>query len=84
MPRSRSSSSFSVGDLLVALEQHLAGLRDPSTSCADDAPDDLFERDRDLLDAGLLHLAERRLGELAAFLDDELVALGMADVAASP
>ena len=44
-----------------------------TTSCADDAADDLLERDRNLLDARRLHLPDRRLGELAAFLDDQLV-----------
>jgi hypothetical protein len=68
-----------VGDLLVAGEQHLARLGILHVVGGDTA-DQLFDGDRHLLDAGLVHLAQHQLGELAPFLDEQLVALGMPDV----
>ena len=67
------------GDLLVALDQTspVFGIDDVVRR---DAADDLFERDRNFLDARRLHLLDGGLGDLAAFLDDQLVVVA-ADVA---
>src|SRR5262249_48510124 len=61
-----------VGDLVVGREQDLARPRVLDVVRRDPA-EHLFEGDGYLLDAGLLHLPERRPRELAALLDDQLV-----------
>src|SRR5947207_620255 len=68
-----------VGDLLVGREHDLARPRVLDVVRRDPA-EHLLEGDGNLLDAGLLHLSERRPGELAALLDDPLVALRVAEV----
>src|SRR5436190_2882552 len=69
-----------VGDLLVGREQDLARPRVLDVVRRDPA-EHLLEGGGNLLDAGLLHQPERRPGELAALLDDQLVALRVAQVA---
>jgi len=69
-----------VGDLLVGCEQDLARPRVLDVVRRDPA-EHLLEGDGNLLEARLLHLPERRPGELAALLDDQLVALRVAEVA---
>src|SRR3989449_794926 len=69
-----------VGDLLVGREQDLARPRVLDVVRRGPA-EHLLEGDGNLLDAGLLHQPERRPGELAALLDDQLVALRVAQVA---
>ena len=79
MPRSRRRSRRSVRDLLVAFDQHFAGLG-VGDVVGGDAPDDLFQGDRDLFHRGALHLLDGRLGDLASLFDDQLVVVA-ADVA---
>src|SRR5262245_40745310 len=69
-----------LGDLLVAGEDHLARLR-VLQLVRRDATDHLFHGDGDLLDAGVLHLAQRHRRELAPLLHEELVRARVAYVA---
>ena len=73
MPASRSRSSLAVGDLLVALEDDLAGLLVDDVVRGDLA-DQLLDLDRQALDLGFLQLLDRGLGELGVLLDDDLAA----------
>jgi hypothetical protein len=65
MPRGRERLELLLGDLVVAGEDDLARLRILHV-VRGDAAEDLFDEDRDLVDARLLHLPEHELRELAA------------------
>src|SRR5581483_8823344 len=69
-----------LGDLLVRRDDDLARLRVLDV-VRRDAADHLFERDRDLLDAGLLHLPEAGPRELPALLQEQLVRRRVAEIA---
>ena len=65
-------------DLLVALQQNLAGLGIYDIMGGNE-PDHLLEGDRHLFYSGAFHLLDGCLGDLPTFLDDEFV-IGAANV----
>ncbi len=66
--------------LLVALQQHLAGALVDDVARRDLARE-LVHVDRQAVDAGVDELADRTLGELAVLLDQGFLGLGVLDVA---
>src|SRR5712692_1520169 len=68
-------------DLLIALHQHLAIFRIIDVMGGDPSQD-VLPLNGDMLDTGLLHLADQGSSELSSLLDNKLVGLGIAHIGA--